>query len=411
MSSSTSQPPVPEPHGTIDWRRLGIDVAVALGLLLALALVFAWEKRSASLDRGSAIHSGKVEVRINETQTTAEQPLRLAVTEPEYDDMGKLLDTLGKGYRHTTIPYDDLLVPERLSPYDVVFLTCGGVPREWLGNRIRGPERRGAGVFRAREEIVTALNKSLRQYVGHGGTLYVSDLHFELLGIAFPELVDRAKAGRGVVESIRAEVVDSGLQKWLGSNIELRFEMPAWRPAAFTGQDVTTYLRGTYKRMSGGEDVVPLLVTFPFQEGMVVFTSFHNEAQNNELELKLLRYLVFTTVTATEEEKIKRTLVQGGFSPQERGILRPLTERKDVTETYDCPKGGHLQFALGFRDQGATLRLTAVGPDGKRYEESGTKSFTLDIPHAAPGQWKYTITPVKIPYLNFPFTLTIGEKQ
>jgi hypothetical protein len=49
--------------------------------------------------------------------------------------------------------------------------------------------------------------------------------------------------------------------------------------------------------------------------------------------------------------------------------------------------------------------------DGKQYEESGTKSFTLDIPHAAPGQWKYTITPVKIPYLNFPLTLTIDEKQ
>lgn len=394
----------------IDAKQWAIDATIAAGLVVALAAVFLWEKQSASLQKGSALHSARVEVSVDAAPSADARPLRLAVTEPEYDDMGKLLDTLGTGYRYTQIPYDDLLHPERLAAYDIVFLTCGGVPREWLGQRVRGPERRGAGVFRARPEIVDALHRSLRQFVGRGGTLYVSDLHFELLGIAFPEFIDRVKAGRGAVQTITAEVVDRGLQKWLGSTISLRFDMPAWRPAAFTGPEVTTYLQGQYTRIDGGSELVPLLVTFPFEEGTVVFTSFHNEAQNTEVELKLLRYLVFATVTAAEDEKIKRTLVRGGFSPQERGILRPLSEREEVTETYDCRKEGHLQFVLGFRDQGARIRLTVVGPHQQRYEQTGTKTFTLDIPRAAAGQWTYTITPLKVPYRNFPFTLTIGEK-
>jgi len=409
--NSEPPPATSDSRSPSDPKRLASDAAVALGLLAALGIVFLIDAQSSSSDKVSALHSSQVKVSIDEHPTAAERPLRLAVTEPEYDDMGKLLATLGSGYRYDQIPYDDLLHPERLAQYDVVFLTCGGVPREWLGQRVRGPERRGAGVFRARPEIVESLKKSLRQFVGRGGTLYVSDLHFELLAIAFPEYVDRAKAGRGAVQTIRADVVDRGLREWLGEAIDLRFEMPAWRPAAFTGPEVTAFLQGKYERQSGGEETVPLLVTFPFQEGIVVFTSFHNEAQNSELELKLLRYLVFTTVTATEEEKIKQTLVRGGFSPQERGILRPLAEQEEVTESYDCRQGGHLQFVLGFRDQGAEIRLTVIGPDGRRYEETGTKTFTLDIPHAAAGSWKYTVTPVKIPYQNFPFTLTIGEKQ
>jgi len=69
------------------------------------------------------------------------------------------------------------------------------------------------------------------------------------------------------------------------------------------------------------EQTGPLLVTFPHGEGTVIFTSFRNEAQNTEMEEELLRHLVFTTVTAREEGKIRRTMVRGGFSPTARNLL------------------------------------------------------------------------------------------
>jgi len=401
-------------RGSTDLRRLLIDAVLGVGLLVVLALVFVIDRASSSDGGEESAETGSVEVLVEEGgDTSAGRPrsLRLAVTPPEYDDMGKLLDTLGSGYQYTQISLDDLLEAERLAQYDVVFLTCGGVPRKWLGRRVRQSERGSAGIYRAKPEIIDAIHDSFRKFVGHGGTLYASDLQFDLVAAAFPEFVDEAKAGKGEVETVEAEVVDPGLRRLLGPTIDLRFDMPAWRPAAFHGPDITTHMRGTYRLRDGGEQTGPLLVTFPHGEGTVVFTSFHNEAQNTEMELELLRYLVFTTVTAREERKIKRTMVRGGFSPTERNLLSASSGSKPVSQTYQCEKRGPIQFVLGFEDQGARLRLTVTGPDGSKVEKTGTKTFTIDVDDAAAGPWQYTVTPIKIPYENFPFTLTIGQKQ
>jgi hypothetical protein len=337
------------------------------------------------------------------------RPLRLAVTPPEYDDMGKLLNTLGPGYRYTQIPMDDLLHPNRLSEFDVVFLTCGGVPSEWLGRRLRSSERASLGVFQGRPEILQQIRESFRSFVGRGGTLYASDWQFDLVAVAFPEVV-RSAEGRGAVQTVTADVVDPGLARQLGPTIDLCFEMPSWRPAAFGGPEVTTHVRGSYTLRNGRRHTSPLLVTFPHQEGTVVFTSFHNEEQNSDLELKLLRYLVFTTVTAREERRIRKTLVQGGFSPTERNLLSASAESRPVSHAYPLRQSGTLQFVLEFEDQGARLRLTVVGPDGYQAEKRGVKTFGIEVADAAPGAWRCTITPEEVPYPNFPFALTVAEK-
>ena len=38
-------------------------------------------------------------------------------------------------------------------------------------------------------------------------------------------------------------------------------------------------------------------------------------------------------------------------------------------------------------------------------------TFRIDIPDAQPGAWRYTVTPLEVPFANYPFTLTIGEKR
>ena len=64
--------------------------------------------------------------------------------------------------------------------------------------------------------------------------------------------------------------------------------------------------------------------------------------------------------------------------------------------------------SLGFANQGARLRLSVRGPDGKAREQEGTSTLTVDVPDAAPGDWTYTVIALKVPYPNFPFTLTVG---
>jgi hypothetical protein len=263
----------------------------------------------------------------------------------------------------------------------------------------------------ARRDIEALVSSNLRRFVSRGGTLYASDLQFDLLAMAFPELIDEAKVGCGEVQTVTADVVEPGLKKRLHPTIPLRFEKSEWCPAAFTGREVITYLRGQYRLISGARQTGPLLVSFPVGEGTVIFTSFHNEAQNSDVEKELLRYLVFTTVTAREESRVKRTMVRGGLSPQERNLLSASSGRQPVADSYKLAKAGRLQFALGFESQGARLRLEVAGPDGRKEDKSDTKTFTIDIPDARPGVWTYTVTPLAVPYKDFPFTLTIGEEQ
>ena len=80
-------------------------------------------------------------------------------------------------------------------------------------------------------------------------------------------MIDEAKVGRGEVQKVTADVVDPGLRKRLGPTIPLRFEKSDWRPAAFTGREVTTYLQGQYQLTSGVQQTGPLLVSYPLGEG------------------------------------------------------------------------------------------------------------------------------------------------
>ncbi len=389
--------------------RLLVDVAMSLGLLAALGLILLIDGRSTSPDTADASQDGRnVSVEQVEDAPVIVAPLRIAVTEPEFDDMGKLLDTLGVGYRYSVVQLDDLLDARLLNKYDIVFVTCSCVPKEWTGRPL-GEAGRGADYNAALPRTAKRLKQSIRSYVGAGGTLYVSDWHFALLAVVFPELIDRSKVASGAKQTVAAEVVDPGLRRALGQRtIELNFDKPGWRPAAFAGPTVDTLLSGRYETETGPV-AGPLLVQFPWQDGSVIFTSFHNERQNSRIETELLRYLVFTTVTAETDARIKRTMVSGGFSPVDRSLLAASPKDQSVTRSYDNPGECDLQFVLGFTG-GAKLRLSVVGPNGRRKQQTATSTFTVDMARAAKGQWQYTVTPVKVPHENFPFTLTVGEK-
>jgi hypothetical protein len=392
-----------------DPRRLLLDAAAGALLLFALLAVFVFDRlRGGGGDAGTAADDKPTPVVVEGGQPRS---LQLAVTPPVYDDVGRLLDALGSGYRHKTISFDDLLDPKKLREYDVVFLTCRDIRKTWLAPAAPDEKRLSAAEAAARREAakkrVQELKASLREYVGRGGTLYASDWAFDALAAAFPEMVDRAKIAAGAAQTVTADVVDPGLRRRLGATIELNFDKAGWQPAAFGGQDVVTYLEGRFRDDKKNDMTGALLVQFPFERGNVIFTSFHNETQNSDTERELLRYLVFATVTAQLEAGVQQKMIRGGFSPVERNLLSASPKEQSVEQTYECQGTQPLQFALGFEPRGAELRLSVVAPDGTRREESGVSTFTIEMPGAV-GQWKYIVTPLKVPYKNFPFTLTVG---
>ena len=405
------------PTTTSETQQFGLqtkDAKWAGGLVLMLMLVFVVD-RIRNLDhppiQDPVPSDPSLSSNAPSTEISAGQSLRLAVTRAFYDDMGSLLKKLGPGYGYSTLTMNQLLDKKSYQDLDILFATCSVAPGEWLEGTIGGVESRpGTVMSRAKPEVIERIKENLREFVGKGGTLYASDWQFSLLSFAFPEFIDYSRAIEGAEQTVSAQVVDESLKKVVGEELKLRFDMRAWKPAAFHEDKVTVFLRGNYKTMEGETRDAPLLIKFPFEEGTVVFTSFHNEKQNSEIEKELLKFLVFTTIMAKTEATMTETLRQGGFKPTGKSLLSVSGETRSVTESYQSTKSGQLRFSLGFQNRNAFMKLTVIGPNGTLQEKEGISPLIVDIPNAGVGTWKYTITAVKTPFDNFPYSLSIGQK-
>lgn len=391
------------------WRRAAIDAVVAAALATAVGAVFLLEVPP---KEQRPVVIAPPEPADSQAQMPQVVPMRLAVVPEmaEFDDMGKLLDTLGDAYAYRRRGFDDLLDPQRLGKYDIVFITCSGYPENWLGDR-SGGELRGGALRSPDAETFAQAKTALRNFVKEGGTLYASDLHFNLIAECFPEFVDNRLLARGASQTVQAEVVDQGLREHIGDTLELAFDQESWAAAALSGEGMTTYLRGTFKTMDGSEKTAPLLVKLPHGQGNVVFTAFHNEKQNSEKEKQLLKYLVFSAVTANVDSEAGRQMAKGGFSATKKNLFSASRDAESVSQTYQNDTSSDLQFVLAFPEQGAVLELTVTGPDGTTERKQGTATITIDVPKAAAGAWTYSIKAIKVPSENFPFTITVGKKN
>jgi hypothetical protein len=378
---------------------LALDVGIGVALAGALLVVYALDRRpppdpsgggTADPDRALKINVLYGESPRSEAQAPPPpKPLRLAVTPRQYDDIGKLLSELGKGYQYQDVSLEVLKNPSRAGEFDVVFFTCASEDKP-------DPD----------------LRNGLRHFVANGGTLYASDLRFGALGGAFPEFLDpeaaRNPAGTGK-QTVSAGVVDPGLREHLGKpRIDLYFDLDGWRPAWFRRDKITTYLEGSFRTPQGMMEG-PLMTRFRHERGTVIFTSFHNAA-NSAVGSQLLRYLVFTAVTSKVESKVTQTMIESGFAPKQSSLITVASGVPSVTKTYTSKKAGKLRFALGFNPENAQLRLTVRSPDGRSASAEHTSSFTIEVPQALAGEWSYTVTAVKVPYPNFPFRVTVGEE-
>ena len=376
------------------------DSLLGGGLFLALLVIILLNLGGNNVEEPDATNTLKVVV-----NPTKEEPvkkdLKLAVTTAEkkyvpknpndvelWDDMGKLLKTLGEGYSYDSISTKAISQNEEmLKRYDVVFLTCA--PNT-------GPDISGI----------------LRNYVARGGTLYASDYRFDILEKAFPDLVYLPHKDRGNVQTVTANVRDASLRDALGSNtIDLKFDLNNWKTAAFRSPPAEVLLDGQFKNMKNDIVTTPLLVRFPFGDGTVIFTSFHNEKVNHATAEKMLQYLVFRLVNAEVEKVVNTKIQKGGFTPQKSNLLSTAKDDPKVTKTYTHDSGKPLRFALGFRNAGAKLKFKITSPKGKTYTGTYTSTVVIDVPEAPKGEWTYEVIAEELPYPNFPFHVSVGEKE
>ena len=372
-----------------------IDAIAATALFLALLVVFV-------VDWAFFSKAGPGANTLNVTVTGGgkgeQKKLKLAVTKTgqfadgaKWDDMGKLLTEMGQRYSgFDKLSHEELLRRDKaktLNEYDVIFLTCSPAIEE--------------------EE----LKKPLRTYVENGGILYASDYRYDAVATAFPEMVLEKAQGEGTNQTLKAEVVDKGLREVLGPEIELKFDLPQWKTAAFGGNArVETLLKGKYiKDKSKETATAPLMVKFRVEKGTVIFTSFHNEKQNSRTEKQLLQYLVFSLETAGIEAEIESSNEKDKFTPQ-RSNLMSNAEAPSIKKDYENKQECTLRFTLGFRGDGAKLQFNIKSPDGKQFTKDCESTVGFEVPNAPKGTWTYTVT-ADSAYTNVPFRVTVSEKK
>jgi hypothetical protein len=140
-----------------------------------------------------------------------------------------------------------------------------------------------------------------------GRRLYFSDWTYDLMERAWPDLVDWVgddteldAAQRGTAQIVSARVVDEGLAAFMevpeGSEIEVEFNYGVWAVAETVSDDVNILVEadveiddpvtGEYRMAMG----IPLVFSATVGQGVVIFTSYHNEAQISEEARDVLRY-------------------------------------------------------------------------------------------------------------------------
>lgn len=217
-----------------------------------------------------------------------EENLKILVTNVGCDDVGSILKKLG--YDYTVVSDDDLCNYEKIRDYNILFINCsmGGNPLE---------------------------NKeSLKKFVKKGGALYVSDLSSSQISSAFPGYIEFSSGGIGN-QRVNATIVDKNLLEIIGPNINIYFDLPFWVPIERVYENVHIYLLGSFKTDFGYKKDKPILVSFKYGAGEVIYTSFHNHKQTTEMEEKLLKFLILKPASIISKTPILELAQSKGLIP------------------------------------------------------------------------------------------------
>ncbi|MBI5169537.1 MAG: Hsp70 family protein [Candidatus Eisenbacteria bacterium] len=186
------------------------------------------------------------------------EDLRIAVSEPHYDDIGAIL-------RAMRVAFQPLRkVDESL---DLVFVNCGAT----------APDAR-----------------AIEAFVSRGGVLYASDHVGPWLEKVFPGKFRCTLSG--APGTAQASVVNTDLRGVLGPTLTVKFDMATWAQIQERDPDTEVCLSACGSGVAPAG--MPLMINFRHGEGSVFFTAFHNGAQLGEHEQNLLRAVVLKQLSA-----------------------------------------------------------------------------------------------------------------
>jgi len=369
-----------------------------------------------------------------------QRPLRLAVTPSGYDDIGSVLRKMG--FEASELSLSSLTDIRVLNGVDCLFVNCA--------DAVRLPSVR------------STLTPVIRSFVANGGVLYGSDFAAPLLEDAFPDAIrfgrskkdDPESLGSGSQETITADVVDAALRDYLlSAKVQIHFDMSGWYPVQWLTASGRIYLQAAFLYVRGlgvpglgahtaGEVVVPLekqkvvlplVVSFPYGRGFVVYTAFHNKAQPTEIEQRLIEFLAIRPLTMRLSqqvaEEINRPIEVGALGERKEGGLlsgKRMVMRREIVGTLSSGQSSPVyRFAL-VRPSPVKIVVGWEGGDGdfvvtlwqetqpqRRWQQKANAPpliLTVSEP-LPPGNYCLQLTATKAPLPKTPFVIGVGMEQ
>jgi hypothetical protein len=313
---------------------------------------------------------------------------RIVCTPADYDNMGEILKDMGYRYREYGIK--DLNAKEAMQNVDILFINCQGIEPTWEASN------------------------NIRELVSRGGALYISCYARKWLDFIFPEKIEFHNKGE-IQGKLYTRIIDEGLMEYLGVNELYLNYNTHWhgieKIKATTGPEaVQVYMKG--KRQGSPWDEEDLLVSFKYDEGFVIFTTFHNSHQVSALEQRLLQYLVLKPLMAGKSNESHTILVQKAFT-QAKEVIGALSpgDQSPLYE-YETFRPYDLKFVFNWEGK-AIARVFVIDPLGKTVVEENirTSPYELDLSQARPGKWKFKLKIVDAPMKNFPYIINVGVKE
>ena len=345
----------------------------------------------------------------------SQPPNKLAVTEPGYDDIKIILDRLG--YKTTEIKYKDLANFEYIKQFSAIYINCAA---EIEDEELNGGNKK--------------IYDSIKQYVAEGGNIYASDWASFLMEGAFPGQINfytqvmqdgEVSTLIGDMGVYTADIVDKGLQEVFGKHTaKINFDTGVQVIIDSVGEGTRVYIQGQMNTMPCYEEYggsckgavmiaeklydKPYVVSFPYGKGQVLFTTFHNEAQNTGDVDKLLNWFAVKT-KAGKLGQATNTLAGKNKILQE--IVDSINQNE--TKSYDFEAIGEAAFSIVLNFGGSAIEMTVTDPDGEKIlsENIANPPFTYEIREAKKGLYAVSLTGTEIPEKNYPFVLVFSGNE
>uniref|UniRef100_A0A7C4XJD8 Carboxypeptidase-like regulatory domain-containing protein n=1 Tax=candidate division WOR-3 bacterium TaxID=2052148 RepID=A0A7C4XJD8_UNCW3 len=216
--------------------------------------------------------------------------IKMAVVYGSYDSIEEILANLGfpeisspdvdsTGYVFYNEPADLFTDMSLLNKFSIVFVNCG-----------------------ADESLDSTMINNIKQYIQGGKSMYASDWAYCYVEKPFPDYIDfygndtvDGDAKKGNSEVVTATVLADDLTQQLGKNsMEIDFNLGAWVIMDGVSNNTEVMIRATVHDYNNQElPNRPIMARFNYGNGRVLYTSFHNEAQNTADMDKILVRIIY----------------------------------------------------------------------------------------------------------------------